>query len=107
MGIYFINKGRKTTSRASMYYCNNICGPGQRPNIRWHTTINTNRPSVSSRVATFVDSTRSARGGKPTWLLSSDKSRFGLANPPDYNPEEYLNQYGRLVGTGGQPLRNF
>ena len=34
-------------------------------------------------------------------------NKFGNANPPGYKSENYLNQYGRLKGTGGQALRNF
>jgi hypothetical protein len=106
------NIGRKNNSRASLLYCANICGPGTQvlskfQNNGWNSTINPYGTSVSSKVASYVALVNGGFGGRPTWSIKVPGSRFGMANPPSYNPEKYLNQYGRLKGTGGQPLRNF
>ena len=106
------NIGRKNNSRASLLYCANICRPLTKPQEqaekrRWNSTINPYGTSVSSKVASYVALVNGGLGGRPTWSIKVPRSRFGMANPPNYNPEKYLNQYGRLEGTGGQPLRNF
>lgn len=106
------NIGRKNNSRASLLYCANICGPKAQvlsrfQNDGWNSTINPNGTSVSSKVASYTALVRGGFGGKPTWPIYVEGSRFGKANPPTYNPTEHINQYGRLNGTGGQPLRNF
>lgn len=106
------NIGRKNNSRASLLYCANICGPGSQDLSKWqkngwNSTINPYGTSVSSKVASYVALVNGGLGGRPTWSIKVPGSRFGMANPPSYNPEKYLNQYGRLEGTGGQPLRNF
>ena len=103
--------GRKNTSRASLLYCANTCGPsgqvlGKHQNDGWNSTINPYGRSVSSKVASYAALVRGGIGGKPTWSFAVSKKKYGLANPPDI-PEDYINQYGRLKGTGGQPLRNF
>ena len=105
MSISINNRHKK--GRSSLIYCTNICGSDKRPSLIWNSTINTYRSSVSSRVANYAALRRNGLGGKPTWSYPVAGSRFGLANPHDYNPEKQLNQYGRLHGTGGQPLRNF
>jgi len=105
MSIYINNRYNK--GRSSLNYSTNICGSDKRQNLIWNSTINTYRSSVSSRVANYAGLRRNGLGGKPTWSYPVAGSRFGLANPHDYNPEERLNQYGRLLGTGGQLLRNF
>ena len=113
MGISrFVNSGRAEASRASLFYCANICGPDAQAlslfqKDGWNSTINPYGTMVSSRVATYVALVNDGFGGRPTWSIPVQGSRFGKANPPGYKPEKYLNQYGRLKGTGGQPLRNF
>ena len=106
------NTGRKNKIRASLLYCANICGPGAQAlslfqKDGWNSTINPYGTMVSSRVATYVALVNDGFGGRPTWSIPVQGSRFGKANPSGYKPENYLNQYGRLNGTGGQPLRNF
>jgi hypothetical protein len=113
MGISrFVNSGRPEYSRASLLYCPYMCGPksqvlGVFQKDGWNSTINPYGTMVSSRVATYVALVNDGFGGRPTWSIPVQGSRFGKANPPGYNPGNYLNQYGRLKRTGGQPLRNF
>ena len=108
------NIGRKNNSRASLLYCANICGSGAQvlsvrefQNNVWNSTINPYGTSVSSKVASYVALVNGGVGGRPTWSIKVPGSRFGMANPPGYNPADHINQYGRLNRTGGQPLRNF
>ena len=117
MGIFFINGGRKVRSRASLYYCNSVCGDEGRPSLGsngfqkngFNTTINPYGRGIASKVATYVALQNNGLGGRPTWSFKIPGKKFGLANPPSsiYNPENEINQYGRLKGTSGRPLRNF
>ena len=113
MGKKYINSTKKRKARSTLFYCAGICGKESRPqygkfqNNGWNTVLNGYNYGLPAQIATYVALQEAGLGSKPMWDYPVQGKRFGLANPPNYNPSKLINQYGRLNGTGGQPLRNF
>ncbi len=101
MTVSFV-KSRRTNRNISLF-CTNSCRAylGFKDFAKFNSTINPNYLNIS------MASLSNNLGGKPNWSFPVQGRRFGLANPPNYNPKNLINQYGRLKGTGGTPLRNF
>ena len=93
----------RRTHRNTSLFCPVSCPSYLGPTIhnKYKSTIN----NTYSRLAR--PHSRRLLGGKPSWSFPVKDKPFGLANPPDYDKKILINQYGRLVTTGGTPLRNF
>ena len=101
MTVSFV-KSRRTNRNISLY-CTNSCKAyiGFDNFDKFNSSINPTYIKLTTALISYN------LGGRPSWNFSVPGQRFGLANPPNYNPNNLINQYGRLKGTGGMPLRNF